>query len=105
MVFPRGGQPSTGLKPGLQNVRRMLKHPERRLKFLCEEMLKRLGQWLRVAGYDVLMLPDRTCNDLFGPSARRAGPDIDNEHPFQALRPSHRGAGYPSVRYWRASKR
>ena len=30
------------------------------MKFLCDEMLKRLGQWLRVAGYDVLMLPDGT---------------------------------------------
>ena len=36
------------------------KQPERRMKFLCDEMLKRLGQWLRVAGYDVLMLPDGT---------------------------------------------
>ncbi len=30
------------------------------MKFLCDEMLKRLGQWLRVAAYDVLMLPDDT---------------------------------------------
>ena len=30
------------------------------MKFLCDEMLKRLGQWLRAAGYDVLMLPDGT---------------------------------------------
>lgn len=30
------------------------------MKFVCDEMLKRLGQWLRVAGYDVLMLPDGT---------------------------------------------
>jgi uncharacterized protein with PIN domain len=32
----------------------------RRVKFLCDEMLKRLGRWLRVAGHDVLMLPDGT---------------------------------------------
>jgi len=30
------------------------------VKFLCDEMLKRLGQWLRVAGHDVLILPDGT---------------------------------------------
>ena len=30
------------------------------MKFVCDEMLKRLGQWLRVAGYDVLILPDGT---------------------------------------------
>ena len=30
------------------------------MKFLCDEMLKRLGQWLRIAGYDVLILPDGT---------------------------------------------
>lgn len=28
------------------------------MRFLCDEMLKRLGHWLRVAGYDVLILPD-----------------------------------------------
>jgi uncharacterized protein with PIN domain len=32
------------------------------LRFLCDEMLKRLGQWLRAAGYDVLMLPDGTAD-------------------------------------------
>lgn len=30
------------------------------MRFLCDEMLKRLGQWLRVAGYDVSILPDGT---------------------------------------------
>ena len=30
------------------------------MRFLCDEMLRRLGQWLRVAGHDVLMLPDGT---------------------------------------------
>jgi uncharacterized protein with PIN domain len=34
------------------------------MKFLCDEMLKRLGQWLRVAGHDVLMLPDGTQDRL-----------------------------------------
>lgn len=29
-------------------------------RFLCDEMLKRLGRWLRVAGYDVVILPDGT---------------------------------------------
>jgi uncharacterized protein with PIN domain len=33
------------------------------LKFLCDEMLKRLGHWLRAAGYDVLMLPDGSADD------------------------------------------
>ena len=28
------------------------------MRFVCDEMLKRLGHWLRVAGYDVLILPD-----------------------------------------------
>lgn len=28
------------------------------MRFVCDEMLKRLGRWLRVAGYDVLILPD-----------------------------------------------
>jgi uncharacterized protein with PIN domain len=28
------------------------------MRFLCDEMLKRLGQWLRAAGYDVVILPD-----------------------------------------------
>lgn len=28
------------------------------MKFVCDEMLKKLGQWLRIAGYDVVMLPD-----------------------------------------------
>lgn len=28
------------------------------MKFLCDEMLKNLGEWLRIAGYDVLILPD-----------------------------------------------
>lgn len=36
------------------------KQPEGRITFLCHEMLNRLGQWLRVAGYDVPMLPDGT---------------------------------------------
>lgn len=30
------------------------------MRFLCDEMLKRLGHWLRAAGYDVLTLPDGT---------------------------------------------
>ena len=30
------------------------------MKFVCDEMLKKLGQWLRIAGYDVSMLPDGT---------------------------------------------
>ena len=28
------------------------------MRFVCDEMLKKLGQWLRIAGYDVVMLPD-----------------------------------------------
>ena len=30
------------------------------MQFLCDEMLMRLGQWLRVAGYDVLIMPNGT---------------------------------------------
>ena len=30
------------------------------MKFLCDAMLKRRGQWLRIAGHDVLMLPGGT---------------------------------------------
>lgn len=30
------------------------------MRFLCDEMLERLGRWLRAAGYDVLMLPGGT---------------------------------------------
>lgn len=33
------------------------KQLESRMKLLCDKMLKRLGQWLRVAGCYVLMLP------------------------------------------------
>jgi len=32
-------------------------------------------------------------------TAGRAGLYVDAEHPLQPLRPGHRGAGYPSVRY------
>jgi len=28
------------------------------MRFVCDEMLKKLGQWLRIAGHDVIMLPD-----------------------------------------------
>ncbi len=42
---------------------------------------------------------------LHRPAAGRAGLDITPEEPLEALRPSHRGAGYLSVRYRRASKR
>ncbi|MCB1800634.1 MAG: DUF5615 family PIN-like protein [Gammaproteobacteria bacterium] len=28
------------------------------MRLVCDEMLKRLGQWLRVAGHDVLIPPD-----------------------------------------------
>jgi len=38
-------------------------------------------------------------NDPHRPAAGRAGPDVDTEDPLEALRPGHRGAGYPSVRY------
>jgi hypothetical protein len=60
------------------------KQPKRRMKFLCDEMGKRPGEWLRVAGYDVLMLPDGTRNDLYDPSTRWSCLDVDDEHPFRA---------------------
>ena len=34
------------------------------MRFLCDEMLKRLGQWLRVAGHDVTIMPDGTPDAL-----------------------------------------
>lgn len=43
------------------------------MKFLCDEMLKNLGQWLRVAGYDVLILPDGTADRLLVERARVEG--------------------------------
>lgn len=43
------------------------------MKFLCDEMLSRLGRWLRAAGYDTLIagqgVPDRELIDM----ARREG--------------------------------
>jgi N-ethylmaleimide reductase len=43
------------------------------VRFLCDEMLKRLGHWLRAAGYDVLMLPDGTRDRLIIERAREEG--------------------------------
>ena len=44
-----------------------------RVRFLCDEMLKRLGQWLRVAGHDVLILPDGTEDRLVIEEAAQQG--------------------------------
>ena len=30
------------------------------MKFICDEMLKKLAYWLRIAGYDVVIMPDGT---------------------------------------------
>ena len=30
------------------------------MKFICDEMLKKLAAWLRIAGHDVIVLPDGT---------------------------------------------
>ena len=30
------------------------------MKFICDEMLKKLAYWLRIAGHDVVVMPDRT---------------------------------------------
>ena len=43
------------------------------VKFVCDEMLKKLGEWLRIAGYDVLMLPDGTEDRQLIELARREG--------------------------------
>lgn len=43
------------------------------MKFLCDEMLKKLGHWLRIAGYDVLMLPDGTADRELIERARHEG--------------------------------
>lgn len=40
------------------------------MRFVCDEMLKRLGQWLRVAGYDVLILADGSVDRLLVDRAR-----------------------------------
>lgn len=43
------------------------------MRFLCDEMLKRLGHWLRAAGYDVLMLPDGAPDRLLVDQAKAEG--------------------------------
>ena len=56
------------------------------MNLLCDPMLKRLGQWLRVAGYDVLMLPD-------GTSDRELVQRAVEEHRVAVTRPRDGGAG------------
>ena len=48
----------------------MLEQPR---KFICDEMLKSLGHWLRIAGYDVLILPDATPDRVLIERARHDG--------------------------------
>lgn len=42
-------------------------------RFLCDEMLKQLAHWLRAAGYDTLMLADRSADRLLFETAREEG--------------------------------
>lgn len=43
------------------------------MKFLCDEMLKRLGRWLRAAGYDTLVQQDGGSDKSMLQAARREG--------------------------------
>ena len=40
------------------------------MKFVCDEMLKRVGRWLRAAGYDTLIEPDATSDRVLIALAR-----------------------------------
>lgn len=42
-------------------------------RFVADEMLQRLGRWLRAAGYDVLMLPSGTGDRVLIEAARVGG--------------------------------
>jgi uncharacterized protein with PIN domain len=41
------------------------------MRLLCDEMLRRLGRWLRAAGYDTLIAPDGTPDRELLAQARR----------------------------------
>lgn len=41
------------------------------MKFLCDEMMKRLARWLRAAGYDAVVAPDGTPDSELLRRARR----------------------------------
>jgi uncharacterized protein with PIN domain len=43
------------------------------VRFLCDEMLKRLGRWLRAAGYDTLIQENGGADHLMLQVARRDG--------------------------------
>jgi len=43
------------------------------MEFLCDEMLKGLGRWLRAAGYDVVVEPDGTSDKVLLERARDEG--------------------------------
>ena len=43
------------------------------MRFLCDEMLKRLGRWLRAAGYDTLIQENGGADRLMLQVARRDG--------------------------------
>jgi len=43
------------------------------MRFLCDEMLKGLARWLRAAGYDVVVEPDRTDDRLLLERAQKEG--------------------------------
>ena len=43
------------------------------MRFLCDEMLKGLARWLRAAGYDVVVEPDRTEDRLLLEHAQKQG--------------------------------
>ena len=43
------------------------------MKFLCDEMLKGLGRWLRAAGYDTLLMDDGEADSVLLQRARNEG--------------------------------
>jgi len=40
------------------------------VKFICDEMLKKLASWLRIAGHDVVVMPDGTSDRKIVDTAR-----------------------------------
>jgi len=40
------------------------------VKFICDEMLKKLASWLRIAGHDVIVMPDGTSDREIVDTAR-----------------------------------
>src|SRR5262245_26256631 len=41
------------------------------MKFLCDQMLSRLGRWLRAAGYDTVIIADSTPDEIIYQQAQQ----------------------------------